>query len=113
MLSIMCGIKEYDRIIFPAHPHTKKFIEDNKIWVPSKLEFIPPVPYRIMLKLIADAELVITDSNGVQREAFWSGIPCEIIRENNDWTETLDFGDGTAGRKIVQILKKEGLYDTI
>lgn len=77
------------RIIIPLHPRTFKVINRERIKVAPNIEFIKPVSYSEMLKLEINAEIIITDSGGVQKEAFIFGRPCITLREETEWLETV------------------------
>lgn len=96
------GDEEY--VIFPMHPRTKKQLEYFNIKTPDNIQVVKPVSYLEMLRYIAKASLIITDSGGVQREACFAGTPCVVLRDTNEWHEAQAFGDGTAGKKIYEIL---------
>jgi UDP-GlcNAc3NAcA epimerase len=76
-------------VIFPIHPHTenqiKKFGLDLK-----GITVIEPVKYSKMLRLLCDANLLITDSGGLQKESYWMNTPCVTLRKSTEWIETLD-----------------------
>lgn len=72
--------------IFPVHPRTRKMLK-NIVKLPENLVFKPPQGYKQMLALISNAKKVITDSGGVQREAYWMNVPVIILRENTEWNE--------------------------
>ncbi len=76
------------KIIFPIHPHTKKNITTFKLSL-AGIQTISPIKYSEMLKLLSKASLLLTDSGGLQKEAFWSNTPCITIRKNTEWIETL------------------------
>lgn len=80
-------------IVFPIHPRTKKRLEENDISLnATKIRTIDPVGYIKMLALLKHAKIAITDSGGLQKEAFWSKTPCITIRDRTEWTETVDMG---------------------
>ncbi|QUC64459.1 UDP-N-acetylglucosamine 2-epimerase (non-hydrolyzing) [Nitrosopumilus sp. K4] len=79
--------KKY-HIIFPVHPNTKKQLLKNKLKINA--EIILPQNHSNMMKLVNNADLVITDSGGLQKEAYWMGTPCITIRENTEWKETIE-----------------------
>jgi len=81
-------VKSGEEVIFPIHPHTKKQINSFKISLKG-INTIKPVKYSKMLQLLNDAKLLITDSGGLQKEAFWLKTPCVTIRKNTEWIETL------------------------
>lgn len=79
--------KDY-KIIFPIHPHTKKQIDSYRISLKG-IQVISPLKYSKMLEMISKSSLLITDSGGLQKEAFWLNTPCITIRESTEWVETL------------------------
>jgi UDP-N-acetylglucosamine 2-epimerase len=97
-------------IIFPIHPRTRKRLEDNNISLNIKnIRPIEPVGYLEMLKLLKNAKIVITDSGGLQKEAFWSKIPCITIRDRIEWVETVEMGvnfiTGVLPNRIIQTME--------
>ena len=83
-------------IVYPCHPGTRAQLERTGLLGDLKsagnLQLLEPVPYFRMLNLIRNAHMVLTDSGGVQKEAFWLNTPCITLRENTEWTETVDMG---------------------
>jgi UDP-GlcNAc3NAcA epimerase len=81
-------------IILPLHPRTReamnKFHFGNDL--PSALRLIDPVSYLDMLQLEANAKMIVTDSGGVQKEAFFLGVPSVILRAETEWVELLAEG---------------------
>jgi len=75
-------------IVFPLHPHTQKNI--RKFGLKLKTKKIEVMGYLDMLRLLATSSLVITDSGGLQKEAYWMGKPCITLRESTEWIETLE-----------------------
>jgi len=112
-------IKSSIRIIFPIHPRTKnRLMESNISLEGTNVKVVEPVGYIEMLKLLKHAKMVITDSGGLQKEAFWSKTPCITLRNRTEWVETVNTGvnflAGTESDKIVQainLVEKE--YDAI
>ena len=86
-----------DKVIFPIHPRTKKVLMSNNFNFEKflNLEFIDPVGYIEMISLLKFCELMITDSGGVQKEAYWMKKQCITIRSETEWTETLNGGWNT------------------
>lgn len=80
-------------IIFPAHPRTQKQLQKfkllNKIQKQKHIKLIKPVGYHETIKLIKNAKLVLTDSGGMQKEAFWLETPCITLRKTTEWPETV------------------------
>lgn len=81
-------------IVFPVHPGTEKFLKEYGLWdeLCQHVKVIPPVGYLDMLKLMAHSSKILTDSGGVQKEAYMLGVPCVTMRENTEWVETVDDG---------------------
>lgn len=77
-------------VIFPVHPRTKARL--SNIELPDSIRVLPPVSYLQMLYLIKRAETVITDSGGLQKEAYWLKKPCITLRSETEWVETLQGG---------------------
>lgn len=82
-------------VIFPVHPRTSSAIHRFGLSAPRNARLIPPVGYRQMLGLISGAKAVLTDSGGVQKEAFWLSTPCITMRTETEWVETVDEGWNT------------------
>lgn len=78
-----------ENIIFPIHPRTKKNIRKFQIKVSKNIKIIRPTNYLDSLKWIANARMVITDSGGIQREAFWLNVPIIILREETEWQDII------------------------
>ncbi len=80
-------------IVFPLHPRTKiKIGEFGLEKYLSKLIICEPLNYFEMMKITQDANLVITDSGGLQKEAYLNRVPCITLRENTEWKETVETG---------------------
>ena len=82
--------KGYD-VIFPIHPHTAKKIKSFGINLDG-INTIDPVKYSKMLQLLSDAKLLLTDSGGLQKEAYWLNTPCVTLRKSTEWIETFEGG---------------------
>ena len=125
------------QVIFPIHPRTKHFIKEHGLErsIGQNVKMIPPVSYFDFLWLEQNAEKILTDSGGIQKESYLLKVPCITLRENTEWVETIEdgwnilvgtdkekirdaiqnfkpireqrdlFGTGTASTKIVKILE--------
>jgi UDP-N-acetylglucosamine 2-epimerase len=78
------------QVILPCHPRTRGKLAFVK--VPKNVRIVMPVGYHDMLNLTRRATAVVTDSGGVQREAFWLEVPCFTLRDYTEWTETVQLG---------------------
>jgi UDP-GlcNAc3NAcA epimerase len=99
------------RVILPLHPRTKNLLENNNIKMDSSI--IDPVGYFDMLMLLKNCQMVITDSGGLQKEAFFFRKYCITIREQTEWIELVSHGynyiAGTDSDYIVRLYN--GLAD--
>lgn len=77
--------------LFPVHPRTRNLLGEAARDT-GTLRLLEPVSYRTMLALEANARLILTDSGGVQKEAYWLRVPCVTLRAETEWVETLDGG---------------------
>ena len=84
------------KIVFPIHPRTKKILQRKKLYQKLKdcknVLMIPPVGYIDFIQLVKNADKIITDSGGLQKEAYLLTVPCITIRRNTEWIETVKEG---------------------
>ncbi len=81
-------------VIVPLHPRTRKQLESLKLPL-NGLRLIEPVSYSDMLLLEKQAKIILTDSGGVQKEAFFFRVPCVTLRDETEWVETVETGWNT------------------
>ncbi|MEE9182727.1 MAG: UDP-N-acetylglucosamine 2-epimerase (non-hydrolyzing) [candidate division NC10 bacterium] len=82
------------RTLFPAHPRTREVLNREGLAkrLPESVQVVEPVDYLVFLSLLLDAAKVVTDSGGVQKEAYFFEIPCITLRGETEWEETLEGG---------------------
>ncbi|MDF1519305.1 MAG: UDP-N-acetylglucosamine 2-epimerase (non-hydrolyzing) [Brevefilum sp.] len=126
-----------EKVVFPIHPRTRLAIKNYRYQhylTASNIELIDPLGYLDMVRLEASARMILTDSGGIQKEAYWLRVPCITLRDETEWVETVQsgwnvlaggdkeiilekvlnfeipenhpelYGDGKAARKIVDCL---------
>ncbi|MBP2133097.1 UDP-N-acetylglucosamine 2-epimerase (non-hydrolyzing) [Methanomicrobium sp. W14] len=99
-------------LIFPVHPRTLKYLKKFGLseTIPEGLILTDPLPYPDMLMLMSKAKKILTDSGGIQKEAYILGVPCVTLRENTEWVETINNGmnvlTGSNKNKIISALKR-------
>lgn len=78
-------------VVFPVHPRTGKYLKEYGLYdhLPENLRLTEPLAYLDMLHLMRHARMILTDSGGVQKEAYIMKVPCVTLRENTEWVETL------------------------
>jgi UDP-N-acetylglucosamine 2-epimerase len=109
--NILSAFLEIDEpIIFPVHPRTKQCLIDLTFNIQnSKLRCIPPVGYLDMLMLEQNAKAILTDSGGMQKEAYFFGVPCVTMRTETEWMETVETGwnvvVGANRKKIINAVR--------
>ncbi|WP_201772376.1 UDP-N-acetylglucosamine 2-epimerase (non-hydrolyzing) [Hoeflea sp. BAL378] len=105
--SILEGIGRIaGKVLFPVHPRTRAKMQSAGLSAPANVIEIDPVGYFDMLLLESSARLIITDSGGVQKEAYYHGVPCVILRDETEWTELVDARASTlAGASADRIAK--------
>ncbi len=125
------------RIVFPVHPRTRKMIREASLSIPENVMAVEPVGHFDILILQENANCILTDSGGMQKEAYLLGVRCISLREETEWVETVQagwnklagvdvdmirtafeswhpsterpslYGDGNSAKEICQILKRE------
>ncbi|MEW6376469.1 MAG: UDP-N-acetylglucosamine 2-epimerase (non-hydrolyzing) [Thermodesulfobacteriota bacterium] len=108
--SILKALNEIGKkipVILPLHPRTRKMIKVHGFLNDTRrIHLIDPVSYLNMLKLEKHARAILTDSGGVQKEAYWFKVPCFTLREETEWVETVKSGwnilVGTERKRIIE-----------
>ncbi|MGH7525787.1 MAG: UDP-N-acetyl glucosamine 2-epimerase [Gemmatimonadales bacterium] len=95
LLQVLAALAGLDLpVVLPLHPRTRSVLDAQspRATFGPGLSIIPPVGYLESLALGRGAEVVVTDSGGVQREAYWFGVPCVTLRAETEWAETIELG---------------------
>ncbi len=123
------------QVVFPLHPRTRARLDAGELLsrIETAVTLAPPLGYLEMTALLCNARAVMTDSGGLQKEAYLAGVPCLTLRSSTEWTETVQhgwnvlvdldvdralgalerdppaerpplYGDGRAGARVVQAL---------
>jgi UDP-N-acetylglucosamine 2-epimerase len=127
LVSFVNGVAVEEPVVFPMHPRTKKVYERCRGRFSDRIRVVEPVSYLDVLMLLKHADMLLTDSGGMQKEAYWLRVPCITLRDETEWIETVQsgwnvlykdyfgahpprkddvtaYGDGKAAERIVQIL---------
>lgn len=95
-------------VIFPVHPRAKAVLDEMSYVPGPDLQIVDPAPYLDIITLINGAAVVITDSGGMQKEAAFLRTPCLTMRDETEWTETVDLGVnrlvGNSGSHLVEMM---------
>lgn len=113
-------------VIFPMHPRTRKCYAESGAPLGNHVKIVEPLGYFDLLMALRHSSMVLTDSGGMQKEAFWLSIPCVTLRDETEWVETVEsgwnvlyqnytgahrtldaglvYGDGHAAEKIVAVI---------
>ena len=83
-------------VIFPVHPRTKRNISDLGTKNPQvrsgNVRFVDSVSFLNMIELEKNAKVILTDSGGIQKEAYFHWVPCVTLRDESEWIETVEAG---------------------
>jgi UDP-N-acetylglucosamine 2-epimerase len=99
-------------VLFALHPRTRLALERYNLLgdVPASVSILPPLGYLEAIATVRDATVVITDSGGLQREAYWLGTPCVTLRSETEWVETAECG---ANRLVAPLDAREELTGAV
>lgn len=107
-------------VVFPVHPRTQKALEVAGLRLGAHVRMIDPIGYLDMLALSASSRMILTDSGGLQKEAYWLGVPCLTLRDETEWVETVEAGwnmivgiDGERIRRAVASFKPPARRDVL
>lgn len=127
LLDFVAQWTDSHEIIFPVHPGTRAKLHAMGLSLPAGIKTTDPLPYVELQGLLRAADLVLTDSGGLQKEAYFHRTPCITLRDETEWVETVeagwnalwthpihkprreihDYGSGDTATRIISILQKE------
>jgi len=79
-------------VLFPAHPRTRAALASNRLLLAPHVRLIEPLGYLDFAALASQARVIVTDSGGLQKEAYWYGVPCVTARPSTEWIDTVELG---------------------
>ncbi len=93
---IIDGFARLDEtVFFPAHPRTRSTLEQIGIAIPANVELVEPLGYLELASAASQARVILTDSGGLQKEAYWYRVPCVTMRPSTEWVDTVLAGANT------------------
>lgn len=109
IITALVEISDFVPVVLPLHPRTRKLLSQGN-YDSSSLNFLEPVSYLEMVWLLGNCKTVVTDSGGLQKEAYFFNKPCITMRDETEWVELVEFGVneivGANKSKIVNSIKK-------
>jgi UDP-N-acetylglucosamine 2-epimerase len=81
-----------EQVVFPAHPRTRAHLEREGIKLEPHVRLVEPLSYLELAALASQARVIVTDSGGLQKEAYWYGVPCVTVRPSTEWVDTVIAG---------------------
>lgn len=92
IVAALGDVSDQSPVVWPVHPRAREAMRRGGIPEPEGVRSISPLPYIEFQALIADARCVLTDSGGLQKEAYFHRVPCVTLRDVTEWTETVEHG---------------------
>jgi len=90
---IVDGLNRLDEpVIFPAHPRTRAQVAAAGLRLAPHVELVEPLGYLAFASAASQARVIVTDSGGLQKEAYWYGVPCVTARPSTEWVDTIEAG---------------------
>jgi UDP-GlcNAc3NAcA epimerase len=87
------GLSRLDEpVVFPAHPRTRAALAEAGIELGPNVRLVEPLGYLELAALASQARVILTDSGGLQKEAYWYGVPCVTMRPSTEWIDTVEAG---------------------
>jgi UDP-GlcNAc3NAcA epimerase len=114
--SILKAVKCLDKpVLFPVHPRTRQILAASGISLNGNIRAVPPLGFLEMIAMERHAKKILTDSGGVQKEAFYLGVPCVTLRDRTEWPETVKCGanliSGPEPDSILKAVAQESTCD--
>ena len=82
-------------VVFPVHPRTAAALKRDGLSLGGSVLTVPPLGYLDFVALASQARVIVTDSGGLQKEAYWYGVPCVTLRPSTEWVDTVEVGANT------------------
>ena len=93
---IVEGINRLEEpVVFPLHPRTRAALDLEGLELGPNVLPLSPIGYLELTSLAAQARVILTDSGGLQKEAYWHGVPCVTLRPSTEWIDTVEVGANT------------------
>jgi UDP-GlcNAc3NAcA epimerase len=90
---IVDGLNRIDElVVFPVHPRTRERMKADGLTLGGHVRLIEPLSYLELASLASQARVIVTDSGGLQKEAYWYGVPCVTVRPSTEWVDTVALG---------------------
>jgi UDP-N-acetylglucosamine 2-epimerase len=81
-----------EMVVFPVHPRTRARLQEEGLTLAHHVRVIEPLSYLELASLASQARVIVTDSGGLQKEAYWYGVPCVTVRPSTEWVDTVAEG---------------------
>ncbi|HWQ24075.1 MAG TPA: UDP-N-acetylglucosamine 2-epimerase (non-hydrolyzing) [Gaiellaceae bacterium] len=81
-----------ETVVFPAHPRTRAQLQRERLELAPHVRLVEPLGYLELAALASQARVIVTDSGGLQKEAYWYGVPCVTLRPSTEWVDTVEAG---------------------
>jgi UDP-N-acetylglucosamine 2-epimerase (non-hydrolysing)/UDP-GlcNAc3NAcA epimerase len=93
LAAIVGGVNAIDEtVVFPVHPRTRARMQEAGLTLGKHVRLIEPLSYLELASLASQARVIVTDSGGLQKEAYWYGVPCVTVRPSTEWVDTVSVG---------------------
>jgi UDP-GlcNAc3NAcA epimerase len=93
-------------VLLPLHPRARAAVHAHSLTLPQNLTVVPPLNHSDFTTLASAARCIVTDSGGLQKEAYWLAVPCVTLRRSTEWVETVSAGWNRLAEATVSELRK-------